>query len=184
MNSPVQTERFTVTDDDLGLRLDQLLAKHIPVLSRRKARLVIDLGGVFVDKARVKVASRATRTGQRIEVHLGGVLANASTEVSQAARAEDAAKLPDFVVVYEDDDVVVVDKPAGLITAPTPESDRGNLADQLARRVGKLLEEELKVSLPILNVPGATRQLDGRDLTVDGDAGIVVVLDPPPAAGP
>jgi 23S rRNA pseudouridine1911/1915/1917 synthase len=38
--------------------------------------------------------------------------------------------------VHEDDDLVVVDKPAGLLTAPTPESDRGNLADLLARRAG------------------------------------------------
>jgi 23S rRNA pseudouridine1911/1915/1917 synthase len=36
--------------------------------------------------------------------------------------------------VFEDDDVIVVDKPAGLVTAPTPESDRGNLLDLLARR--------------------------------------------------
>ncbi|MDH4169825.1 MAG: PEP-utilizing enzyme [Acidimicrobiia bacterium] len=46
-----------------------------------------------------------------------------------------------------------------------------------------ILARELGVPA-VLNVPGATRQLDGRDLTVDGDAGIVVVLDPPPAAGP
>jgi len=37
-------------------------------------------------------------------------------------------------VVFEDEDVVVVEKPAGLLTAPTPESDRNNLSDMLARR--------------------------------------------------
>jgi 23S rRNA pseudouridine1911/1915/1917 synthase len=39
-------------------------------------------------------------------------------------------------VVHEDADLVVVDKPAGLLTAPTPESDRNNLASLLARRMG------------------------------------------------
>src|SRR5690606_9717946 len=43
---------------------------------------------------------------------------------------------PPFSVVYQDDDLVVVDKPAGLVTAPTPESDRGNLADLLRRSLG------------------------------------------------
>jgi 23S rRNA pseudouridine1911/1915/1917 synthase len=39
--------------------------------------------------------------------------------------------------VFEDDDIVVVEKPAGLLTAsPTPESDRNNLADLLKRRPG------------------------------------------------
>jgi len=45
--------------------------------------------------------------------------------------------LPVYTVVFEDDDVVVVDKPAGLLTAPTPESDRNNLADLLSRRAGQ-----------------------------------------------
>jgi 23S rRNA pseudouridine1911/1915/1917 synthase len=130
------THRFVVGADDAGLRLDQLLAKHVPGLSRRKARVLVDVGGVFVDRARVKIASRALRPGQTVEVHLGGVLERATGEVGAGARARDAAQLPAYAIVYEDDDVVVVDKPAGLVTAPTPESDRGNLADLLARRPG------------------------------------------------
>ena len=54
-----------------------------------------------------------------------------------AARGEDERQLPAFAVVFEDDDIVVVDKPSGLLTAPTPESDRNNLADLLARRPGR-----------------------------------------------
>jgi 23S rRNA pseudouridine1911/1915/1917 synthase len=130
------THRFVVGADDAGLRLDQVLPRHVPGLSRRKARVLVDVGGVFVDRARVKIASRPVRAGQAIEVHLGGVIDRASGEVGAAARARDAAELPAYAIVYEDDDLVVVDKPAGLVTAPTPESDRGNLADLLARRPG------------------------------------------------
>ena len=57
-------EKFTVVVDDEGLRLDQVIPKHLPGLSRRKARAVIDLGGVFVDRTRVKVASRFVRKGR------------------------------------------------------------------------------------------------------------------------
>jgi 23S rRNA pseudouridine1911/1915/1917 synthase len=126
---------FVAAADDDGLRLDQVLARNVPGLSRRKARVLIDLGGVFVDRARVKVASRPVRAGQRVEANLGGALER-SSGLGAEARARDAAALPPYRVVFEDDDVVVVDKPAGLVTAPTPESDRGNLLDLLSRREG------------------------------------------------
>ncbi len=118
-------ERFTVAADDAGLRLDQVIPKHVPGLSRRKARAVIDLGGVFVDRTRVKVASKFVKPGQVIEVNIGGAL---------------TATLPPPVptIVFVDDHVIVADKPAGLVTAPTPESDRGDLLDQLANLYGEV----------------------------------------------
>jgi 23S rRNA pseudouridine1911/1915/1917 synthase len=42
-----------------------------------------------------------------------------------------------YQVVHRDDDLVIVDKPAGLLTAPTPESDRSNLQSALARELGR-----------------------------------------------
>jgi 23S rRNA pseudouridine1911/1915/1917 synthase len=129
----VAAHRFDVLQDDHGMRLDQVLGRRIPGLSRRRARVLIDLGGVFVDGARVKVASRPVRAGQKIEANLGGVLDRA-TGLGAEARARDTAHLPPHTIVFEDDHVIVVDKPAGLVTAPTPESDRGNLLDLLQRR--------------------------------------------------
>ena len=46
--------------------------------------------------------------------------------------------MPDFEVVHVDAAIIVVDKPAGLVTAPTPESDRGDLLDLLGRRFGEV----------------------------------------------
>lgn len=125
--------RFEVEEADVGLRLDQVLARRVAELSRRKARLVIDIGGVFVDRARVKVASRTLRPGQTVEVVLGNALARATPELGEAGRAADLERLPPYRLVFEDEDVLVVEKPAGLVTAPTPESDRGDLFDQLRR---------------------------------------------------
>lgn len=115
---------FEVAREDDGLRLDQVVPKHVPALSRRRARAVIDLGGVFVDKTRVKIAGRTVRAGQKIEVTVGGAL--------------DAPPPPPYALVHEDPAFVVVDKPAGLVTAPTPESDRGDLLDQLAKKYGEI----------------------------------------------
>jgi 23S rRNA pseudouridine1911/1915/1917 synthase len=126
---------FVVSPEDHGRRLDQVLAARVPELSRRRARVLLDVGGVFVDDARAKQAGRPVSKGQKIVAHLGGALERATKQVGVDARTRDEQTLPSYTVVHEDDDVVVVDKPAGLLTAPTPESDRNNLASLLARRV-------------------------------------------------
>ena len=117
---------FAVADDEAGLRLDQVIPRHVAGLSRRKARAVIDFGGVFVDRARVKVAGRIVRAGQLVEVVVSGALERAGEPVRAAA------------IVHVDDHVIVIDKPAGLVTAPTPESDRGDALDQLRARFGEV----------------------------------------------
>ncbi len=123
-----------VAESEAGTRLDQYLAASFPEISRRKARTLIDIGGVFVDGRRAKQAGRPVATGQKVHVHLGGAIERAARGVGQVARAADASRLPPIEILFEDEHLIVVDKPAGLLTAPTPESDRNNLADQLARR--------------------------------------------------
>jgi 23S rRNA pseudouridine1911/1915/1917 synthase len=128
--------KFVAGEEDAGRRLDQVLAARVPGLSRRRARVLLDIGGVFVDRRRVKVAGRPVRAGEEIEAHLGGALERATKRVGLEARAADEQRLPAAAVVFEDDDLVVAEKPAGLLTAPTPESDRNNLRSLLARRAG------------------------------------------------
>lgn len=128
-----QRVKFVVRPEDAGLRLDQVLAANIAGMSRRKARVLIDLGGVFIDGARVKIAGKTPRPGQTILANIGGALERATKEVGSAARSRDEANLPKYKIVFEDDDCLIVDKPSGLLTAPTPESDRGNLLDLLQR---------------------------------------------------
>ena len=123
---------FEVPENADQLRLDQCLAQCVPGLSRRMARVIIDLGGVFIDKKRVKVASRKVFRGQIIAVHRGGAFERATKATGKQARARDEAALPQFTVLFEDEHVVAVDKPAGLLSAPTPESDRSNLLSVLA----------------------------------------------------
>jgi 23S rRNA pseudouridine1911/1915/1917 synthase len=123
-------EKFAVLADEDGLRLDQVVPRHVAGLSRRKARAVIDVGGVFVDRSRVKIAGRPVRAGQIIEVNWGGAVERAAAPVDPDAPAPR--------IVHADDHIIVVDKPAGLVTAPTPESDRGDLLDQLVTSYGEV----------------------------------------------
>ena len=116
---------FTVAADEEGMRLDQVVPKRVPGLSRRKARAVIDEGGVFVDRARTKVAGRPVKAGQIIEVNVGAAVDRTEPPLAPT-------------IVFSDAHVIVADKPAGLVTAPTPESDRGDLLDQLGKQFGEV----------------------------------------------
>lgn len=163
-----ETHRFTVAAADKGLRLDQILAAHVPGLSRRKARVLLDLGGVFIDGARTKVAGKLLRPGQVVTANVGGALDRASGEVGRAARARDEAALPAFTIVHQDADLVIVDKPAGLLTAPTPESDRNNLAKLLEEKLGApifvvhRLDLDTSGLLVFARTPDANRALSER----------------------
>ncbi len=138
-----------MASDEDGLRLDQVIPRHVAGLSRRKARAVIDAGGVFVERARVKVASRPVRAGQAIEVNVGGAL--------------DRGPPPAPAIVHVDEHVIVADKPAGLVTAPTPESDRGDLLDQLAQRYGEVyLVHRIDLPTSGLLVFARTREANRR----------------------
>jgi 23S rRNA pseudouridine1911/1915/1917 synthase len=117
---------FTVPPEDAGMRIDQLLAKRVPGLSRRTARKVLLIGGVFVERARVKIASKIIQPGNQVEVHLGSAL--------EAVTAAEKVAPPELDILLEDEHLLVVDKPARLATAPTRESDRHNLLHYLSLR--------------------------------------------------
>lgn len=80
-------------------RLDKLIAAHTP-LSRKRARALVERGGVHVDGGKARLASQPVEAG-------------AVVEVRSAADREKAPALPER---YRDADVVVVDKPSGLPT--------------------------------------------------------------------
>jgi 23S rRNA pseudouridine1911/1915/1917 synthase len=128
---------FHVPEELAGLRLDQCMSRCVESLSRSAARVALDLGAVFVDGKRVKVASRKVAPGQHVIVHLGGAFERAHKQVGRAARDLDAADLPKYRILFEDEHLVAVYKPAGLLSAPTPEGDSGNLQSLLSRRDGQ-----------------------------------------------
>ena len=173
--------RFVATREDQGKRLDQVLAAHVPGLSRRQARVLLDLGGVFVDRARTKVAGKLVREGQQIVANVGRSLERATKEVGAAARAKDEAALPPYGIQHEDDDILVVEKPAGLLTAPTPEGDRNTLAYQLGKRFGPVfvvhrLDLGTSGLLVFARTAEANRALSERFRTHDLDREYLAVL--------
>ena len=111
---------LTVSEDEAGLRLDQLLAR--PLGSRAQAQAAIEAGRVTVDGA-----SRPKR-------HLvqAGELVTVEPPEPPASPGSDF-EAP-FDIAYEDEFLLVVDKPAGVVVHPARGHPTGTLAQALAGR--------------------------------------------------
>ncbi|HEX7441074.1 MAG TPA: RluA family pseudouridine synthase [Caldimonas sp.] len=108
-----------------GARLDKAVVAMAPEFSRTHLQALIEQGHVSVDGQVATSASRRVRAGQRIEVVL------MPTAESRAFRPEPLA----LVVVYEDEHLLVVDKPAGLVVHPAAGNWTGTLLNGLLAHV-------------------------------------------------
>jgi 23S rRNA pseudouridine1911/1915/1917 synthase len=114
--------RFQVSSDQSGLRLDQGINAALPEISRTLARKLIAQGGVYLERKRVKVASRIVRQGQAVEVHLMEEI----RKMTEATNSEHPV-----VIVERGEGYLVVDKASGIFSAPTKQTDRGDLLEHL-----------------------------------------------------
>lgn len=109
-------------------RLDKALARDVPVeasLSRtRLARLIAD-GGVLVDGVKVVDPKARVRAGAEISLQI-------ETPPDSHILPEDIA----LDIVYEDADLVVINKPAGMVVHPAPGTPSGTLVNALLAHCG------------------------------------------------
>jgi 23S rRNA pseudouridine1911/1915/1917 synthase len=112
-------ERF-IPDDLAGLRLDQALARMFPEHSRSRLAAWVREGRITIDAVRAE-AKRKVWGGERVAV----VAASAPDE--EPYRAE---TIP-LAIVHEDDALIIVDKPAGLVVHPAAGNWSGTLANAL-----------------------------------------------------
>ena len=126
------TPQFIATPEDAGRRLDQFLASHLPDVSRARVQELIAQEKVLVNGAPSK-ASLKLRGNETI-----AILGPAERPPLKAV-AED---IP-LDIVYEDDDLAVVNKPAGMMVhagagATDDDRNRGTLVNALVHRFGQL----------------------------------------------
>ena len=110
-----------VGEEQAGRRLDHVLAE--PLGSRSRAQRLIEAGRVRVDGA-VRPKRHVVSAGETIEVSDDEAPASAPSEGPTA----------EFGVAYEDDALLVVDKPAGLVVHPAAGHREGTLSQALAAR--------------------------------------------------
>jgi len=147
-NSPLT---FLVTDDEAGERLDSFLAARVENWSRARLQRLIEDADVLVNGHSVK-SSYKTRPQDEIEIEL--TLLPATTFAPEEIPIE---------IVHEDDDLVVVNKPAGMVVHPAAGSPSGTLANALAFHF-----RELSASAGPVR-PGIIHRLD------KGTSGLLVV---------
>lgn len=107
--------RKTVTAEQGGHRLDEAVSTLFEAISKSEARRIIDRGGCAVNSSMVRVASRSVKAGDTIEI---GVM--------EAGRFRELVLSPESVL-YEDGELIAVNKPAGVNTQRTPYQLKGTL---------------------------------------------------------
>lgn len=118
---------LTATSEDRGARIDAWLAAHVEGLTRSAAAKLLESGGVAVNGASAAKNYRLTG-GETVEV--------------TRPEAEEIAVEPQDIpldVVYEDQDVIVVNKPVGLVVHPAPGHPDGTLVNALLHHCGDSL---------------------------------------------
>ena len=121
------TLELTVKTEDAGTRLDAFIAAHAPELTRSQAARLIEEGAVTVGSARPAKSARVA-PGETVAVRVPAPQETVLT----------AQDIP-LDVVYEDEDVIVVNKPTGMVVHPAPGHPDGTLVNALLYHCGDSL---------------------------------------------
>jgi 23S rRNA pseudouridine1911/1915/1917 synthase len=139
-----------------GERVDRAVAL-LTGLTRTEVSTLVDDGAVDVDGRAVTVRGRRVRTGQTLAVRVPALAAEPGLDPDPTV---------DFTVVHADDDIIVIDKPAGLVVHPGAGNRSGTLVHGLLARfgdLGDLVEDGAE------DRPGIVHRLD------KGTSGLLVV---------
>jgi 23S rRNA pseudouridine1911/1915/1917 synthase len=142
---------LTVATEHAGERLDLYLVGQIPGQSRSQIQRLIKEGSVRIEGRAVR-PNLAVRPGDAVTV-----------EIPEPAPAEPRPEPLPITILYEDRDIVVVDKPAGMVVHPAPGHPGGTLVNALLHHVEDLsgIGGELR--------PGIVHRLDR------GTSGVMIV---------
>ena len=124
-----------VTDEDVGTRLDKFLSGRLTDLSRSRLKALIEGGFVagytLSDPTTPHSITSASRS-------LKG-LTHVTLTIPEPEAATPKAEAILLDVVYEDTDLIIVNKPAGMVVHPAPGSARGTLVNALLHHCGSSL---------------------------------------------
>ncbi|MBM6593032.1 RluA family pseudouridine synthase [Microvirga pudoricolor] len=135
---------WTVPEGSPPERLDKLLAAAWSDLSRSRLQALIRDGRVLLDGAAVMDPGRKAGAGARLVLH-----------EPPPAPAEPQGEAMALAVVYEDEDLIVIDKPAGLVVHPAAGHASGTLVNALIAHCGESLS-----GIGGVRRPGIVHRLD------------------------
>ncbi len=140
------TKTFEIDERYDGARLDVVLNDAVETWSRNRLQKAIKSGAVTLDGAAVARPNTAVKAGQSVSIRLDDER-ETSTDTSGRVIGE-------LNVIYEDDEISVIDKPAGIVTHPNPRQIAGTVSDLAVKRYGPLPEVQGE------NRPGIVHRLD------------------------
>jgi 23S rRNA pseudouridine1911/1915/1917 synthase len=121
---------WTVSPDEAGLRLDKFLAAADRLGSRSRAAAAIERGKVFVNDGEVAPAGAATRLSARDRVRVW------MDRPGSSKRRPAPHRTGDLDILHEDDDLIAVNKPPGLLAVPLErKADAESVFDQIDRHL-------------------------------------------------
>jgi 23S rRNA pseudouridine1911/1915/1917 synthase len=142
-NGTARVETFAVAAPEAGTRLDRVLADHVASLSRTRLKALVLAGQVTVGGRTI------SDPGQRV---------NAGDEIAVIVPAPEPAPGGEPIplsILYEDDDIIVIDKPAGLVVHPAAGHWSGTLVNALIAHCGSSLS-----GIGGVRRPGIVHRLD------------------------
>ena len=143
-----QKLEVTVTGEEGSARLDRVLAASLAELSRSRLKALILAGSVSMGTTPIRDPAYHVVAGDTITI-----------DVPEAAAAEPLGENIALNVVYEDDDIIVIDKPRGLVVHPAAGHETGTLVNALIAHCGTSLS-----GIGGVKRPGIVHRLD-KDTT-------------------
>lgn len=143
-NEALQIESVTVGSDQAGDRLDRVLAAHVSALSRTRLKALILAGQVTIAGRTVGDPGHRVNAGDTVRIAL-----------PPPESAEVGPENIPLHVVFEDDEIVVIDKPAGLVVHPAAGNQTGTLVNALIAHCGASLS-----GIGGVKRPGIVHRLD------------------------
>jgi 23S rRNA pseudouridine1911/1915/1917 synthase len=140
-------ERLTLVVEGKKDRIDTWLAEHIPDLSRSRVQKLIEQGNIELNGQ--------ICTDKKIKVTDGDRLAITIPESQPLAVIPEAI---DLSILYEDDELIIIDKPVGLVVHPAPGHESGTLVNALLHHCSNL------AGIGGVQRPGIVHRLD-KDTT-------------------
>ena len=144
MSTAAETHRFTVARADARARLDRLLADLVPALSRSRLKTLIETGCVSISGKTIMEPGYRVKPGQTVTLAVPPV-------PDETPLAQD---IP-LQVAYEDEHLIVVDKPPGLVVHPAPGNPDRTLVNALVAHCGASLS-----GIGGVRRPGIVHRLD------------------------
>ena len=137
-----------VGEAEAGARLDRVLATHATVLSRTRLKVLVLAGRVAIDGRTICDPGHRVNAGDRLTV-----------EIPPPEEAAPQAENIPLAIVHEDDDLIVIDKPKGLVVHPAAGNHSGTLVNALIAHCGASLS-----GIGGVKRPGIVHRLD-KDTT-------------------